>query len=83
MGRGDSYQLQGQQGFIALNAASGATTGSWRWVYFPADTVLADIQGNITNPTIVEGNTHLAGTGFGGEFTALQVTSGTVYAYYK
>ena len=81
MGRGDTYQLQGQQGADALTSSEGATTGKWRWLYFPQDTVLSNLEGNIDNIANLETITHLAGSGFGGVFTAITVTSGTVVAY--
>lgn len=86
MGRGDSYQLQGIGGGTALTSSEGASTPTspatyWRFLYFPEDTVLADLQGNISNIANLESITHLAGTGFGGQFTNITVTSGTVIAY--
>lgn len=84
MGRGDSYQLQGQEGGTALTSSEGASTPTneyWRFLYFPENTVLANLEGNIDNIANLEGMTHLAGTGFGGQFTAITVTSGTVIAY--
>ena len=86
MGRGDSYQLQGQGGGDALTSADGASVPPdpnvfWRFLYFPEDTVLTNLEGNIRGIDNLEGITHLAGTGFGGQFTAIEVSSGTVIAY--
>lgn len=82
MPRGDSYQLQGLQGGDVLNAGEGAQTGkSYRWLQFVENTVLSNLEGNLDNIADLESITHLAGTGFGGHFTAITVSSGTVIAY--
>lgn len=83
MSRGDSYQLQGQQGGVVINA-SGSATGPFRWVQIVNDTVFsAFVAANLTDAaskliTI----THPAGTGIGGSITTFTVTSGVVIAYY-
>lgn len=81
MPRGDSYQLQGQQGGTAYVSGDGAVTGQWRWLHFPVDTVFSNLEGNIAGIANLEGITFPAGTGLGGQFTALTVTSGVVVAY--
>jgi hypothetical protein len=82
MPRGDSYQLQGQQGGHVLNAGEGAVTGNFRWIQMVEDTVFTTITGsNLTNTADLAGITHLAGTGIGGTFTAITVASGTCIAY--
>lgn len=82
MGRGDSYQLQGRQGGHVLNAGEGAQTGKdYRWLQFVENTVLSNLEGNLENVADLESITHLAGTGIGGKFTAVTVSSGTVIAY--
>lgn len=65
-----------------LNAGEGAQTGkTYRWIQFIEDTVLGNLEGNLDNVADLEGITHLAGTGIGGNFTAVTVTSGTCIAY--
>lgn len=78
------YNLQGGSGGDALNAASGAQTDKlYRWIQFVEDTVLANLEGNIANIANLETITHLGGSGIGGTFTAVTVTSGTCIAYYQ
>ena len=82
MARGDSYQLQGQQGGQVFNAG-GVASGNFRWIQVVNDTVFSAITStNLTDAgskliTI----THPAGTGLGGVFTGFTVTSGVVIAY--
>jgi hypothetical protein len=80
--RGDSYQLQGQQGGQVINAASGAVTGEFRWLTFVEGSVLT----SLTNATLRDasklvGGSIPAGIGIGGVTTAIAVASGTVIAY--
>ena len=81
--RGDSYQLQGQQGGQAYNTADGAVTGSFRWIQCLTDTVFSALAStNITNAsTKLVSITLPAGSGLGGSFTGFTITSGTVIAY--
>ena len=81
--RGDSYQLQGQQGGQAYNSADGAVTGDFRWIQCVTDTVFSVIASpNIMNAsTKLITITHNAGSGLGGNFTGFTITSGTVIAY--
>jgi hypothetical protein len=77
-----AFLLQGGNGGHVLNAGEGAQTGkTYRWLQFVEDTILSNLAGNLTNVVDLQGITHLAGTGIGGNFTAVTVTSGTVIAY--
>ncbi len=82
--RGDSYQLQGQQGGRVINAADAAVTGvNYRWISVVENTVLSVL----TNAALTGAATKLititlpAGFGFGGKTTAVTVTSGTIIGY--
>ena len=81
MPRGDSYQLQGQQGGEVL-AAGSTGTGPYRWVQTVQDTVFSNLEGNLDNIGDLTGVTIPAGIGIGGNITAVGVTSGLVIAYY-
>ncbi len=85
MARGDSYQLQGQQGGIVLKDADSAT-GRFRWIQAIEDSVLltdtGETAGNLTDIINLDGKTLPAGSGLGGEFTKVQISSGLVVAYY-
>ena len=84
--RGDSYQLQGQQGAVTISGA-GTTTGNFRWILCAADTVISSMSGNVLGVGGASPNTSLsgvtlpAGFGFGGTVTSITLTSGTVIAY--
>jgi hypothetical protein len=86
MGRGDSYQLQGQQGGIVLTSADSAT-GTFRWIQAIEDSVLltdtGETAGNLTDIINLDGKTLPAGVGIGGVFSKVQIASGTVIAYYS
>ena len=91
MPRGDSYQLQGQQGGIVLRPASvgGApisSVGKFRWIQALEDSVIdastGETSSNLVNNAFLDGVTLPAGVGIGGEFTKIQVSTGTVIAYY-
>ena len=85
MARGDSYQLQGQQGGIVLSGADSAT-GRFRWIQAIEDSVLltdtGETAGNLTDIINLDGKTLPAGVGLGGEFSKVQISSGLVIAYY-
>ena len=85
MPRGDSYQLQGNQGGIVLTGADSAT-GSFRWIQAIEDSVLltdtGETAGNLADIINLDGKTLPAGAGLGGIFTKVQISSGTVVAYY-
>lgn len=83
--RGDSYQLQGQQGGIVLSGADSAV-GNFRWIQAIEDSVLltdtGETAGNLTDISNLDNKTLLAGAGIGGMFTKVQISSGLVIAYY-
>ena len=85
MGRGDSYQLQGQQGGIVLTSDDSAT-GTFRWIQAIEDSVLltdtGETAGNLTHIINLDGKTLPAGVGIGGVFSKVEIASGTVIAYY-
>ena len=87
MPRGDSYQLQGQQGGALLigGDANDTVTGNIRWIQAISDVVLAvgsgETEGNIADLGTLTA-TIPAGVGIGGEFTKVKLTSGTAIAYY-
>jgi hypothetical protein len=77
-----SYDLQGQGGGRVITSASGAVTGTFRWVQVITDTVLSVLTApNLTNATALQTITIPAGIGIGGRITAITVTSGVVIAY--
>jgi hypothetical protein len=85
MGRGDSYQLQGQMGGIVLTGADSAT-GGFRWIQAIEDSVLladtGETAGNLADIINLDGKTLPAGVGIGGIFSKVEISSGTVIAYY-
>jgi hypothetical protein len=85
MARGDSYQLQGQQGGIVLTGADSAT-GTFRWIQAIEDSVLlsdtGETAGNLNDIGNLDNKTLPAGIGIGGIFTKVEIGSGTVIAYY-
>jgi hypothetical protein len=85
MPRGDSYQLQGQQGGIVLTGADSAT-GTFRWIQAVEDSVIlsdtGETAGNLADIINLDEKTLPAGAGIGGVFTKVQISSGTVIAYY-
>lgn len=78
-----AFLIQGGNGGHVLNSGEGAQTGkNYRWIQMIEDTVFTTITGsNLTNTADLAGITHLAGTGIGGNFTAVTVASGTCIAY--
>jgi hypothetical protein len=84
--RGESYQLQGQQGAVTISGA-GTTTGNFRWILVAADAVISSMTGNVlgvagANPNVsLAGVTLPAGFSFGGVVTSITLASGTVIAY--
>jgi len=77
-----SYALQGQGGGRVITTASGAVTGTFRWIQVITDTVLSVLTApNLTNATALQTITIPAGIGIGGRITAITVTSGVVIAY--
>ncbi len=82
MGSPADYNLQGQNGGRVITSASGAVTGTFRWLQVVTDTVLSVFTApNITNATGLQTITIPAGVGIGGRITAITVTSGVVIAY--
>lgn len=85
MARGDSYQLQGQQGGVVVNAG-GSATGPFRWVQVVNDTVFsAFVAANLTDAAtkLITPVSHNAGTGIGGNITSFAVSTGVVIGYYS
>jgi len=80
--RGDSYQLQGQQGGIVLTSADGAVSRNFRALSVVTDAVLSALASNLEG-----GSTKLititlpAGLVIGGQITGVTVTSGVVIGY--
>jgi hypothetical protein len=87
MARGDAYQLQGQDGGIVLSGTDSWTSSGGRtvrWIQFVEDTVFTSISSNIVDAdTKLVGGTFTAGSGLGGETTAVTLTSGTAILYYR
>jgi hypothetical protein len=85
MPRGDSYYVQGQQGGVVLTGADSAV-GKFRWIQAIEDSVLLtdadETAGNLADIINLDGKTLIAGMGIGGEFTKVEISSGTVIAYY-
>jgi hypothetical protein len=72
-------------GGIVLTGADSAT-GSFRWIQAIEDSVLltdtGETAGNLADISNLDGKTLPAGAGLGGIFTKVQISSGTVVAYY-
>jgi hypothetical protein len=82
MARGDSYQLQGQQGGIVVTSG-GSASGPFRWVQVITDVTLTVITSqNLQNVESLETITIPAGIGIGGDITTIGIGQGTVIAYY-
>lgn len=84
MPRGDSYQLQGQDGFEVIDDTNAHTNGGdgFRWVTVLEDAEISAISGtNLTNAAGLQGVALSAGFQFGGEITSITLTSGSVIAY--
>lgn len=81
MPRGDSYQLQGQQGGEVLGNSE-SSTGPFRWIQVIQDTTFATVEGNLDNIDTLEATTIPAGIGIGGLFTNVSISTGLVIAYY-
>lgn len=63
-----------------------SATGSFRWIQAIEDSVLLtdtnETAGNLADIINLDGKTLPAGAGLGGIFTKVQISSGTVVAYY-
>ena len=72
-------------GGIVLTGADSAT-GSFRWIQAIEDSILltdtGETAGNLVDIINLDGKTLPAGSGLGGEFTKVEISSGTVIAYY-
>ena len=78
-----SYDLQGQGGGHYIDATTGVISGNWRWIQVITDSVFADItSSNIADLSQISTVTIPAGTGIGGKFSSIDLTSGVVIAYY-
>ena len=77
-----SYDLQGQGGGRVITSASGAVTGTFRWIQVVTDTVFSALSSsNVANASALQTVTIPAGVGLGGRFESSTVTSGVVIAY--
>lgn len=77
-----SYDLQGQGGGRVITSASGAVTGTFRWIQVVTDTVFSALSSsNVANASSLQTVTIPAGVGLGGRFESIAVTSGVVIAY--
>jgi TRAP-type C4-dicarboxylate transport system permease large subunit len=77
-----SYDLQGQGGGRVITSASGAVTGTFRWIQVVTDTVFSALSSsNVANASSLQTVTIPAGVGLGGRFESITVTSGVVVAY--
>jgi hypothetical protein len=84
MARGDSYQLQGQQGGVYLSAGQNSTA-KFRVIHALTTTVIDGFNGcNIvdSNGTAITGLTLAANTVVGGQFDGVSISSGTCICYY-
>jgi hypothetical protein len=83
MARGDSYQLQGQQGGVVLSVGGAQTTyvGVARWVQCVTDCTFTTLSGNLVNSANLAGKTFLAGSGIGATLTNVVISAGTAIVY--
>ena len=85
MARGDSYQLQGQQGGVYLSAGENSTA-KFRVIHALTDTVIDGFNGtNIVSTSTglpINGLTLKANAVVGGQFDGVSVLSGSVICYY-
>ena len=83
MARGDSYQLQGQQGGVYLSGAQTAT-GSFRNIVALTQTTISAMTSNFVNDSggAVTALVIPAGTSVGGQFKNITISSGTAIFYY-
>jgi hypothetical protein len=78
-----SYDLQGQGGGSVLAATDTTASGDFRWIQVITDTVFAElISSNLAHDSNLVGVTIPAGTGIGGRFSSIEVSTGLVIAYY-
>jgi hypothetical protein len=84
MARGDSYQLQGQQGGVYLSAGQNSSK-KFRVIHALTATVINGFNGcNIVDSTddSISGLTLAANTVVGGQFNGVSVDTGTCICYY-
>jgi len=83
MARGDSYQLQGQQGGVYLSGAQTAT-GSFRNIVALTTTTITVMTSNFVSNTgaAITALVIPAGTAVGGQFKNVEISSGTAICYY-
>jgi hypothetical protein len=84
MARGDSYQLQGQQGGVYLSGTQ-FSTKKFRVIHALTNTVIdAFVSTNIVdiNGDPITTLTLAANTVVGGQFDGVSLTSGSVICYY-
>jgi len=86
MARGDSYQLQGQQGGVYLEyvATTLTATGSFRNIVALTQTTISAMTSNFVTSTgaAVTSLVIPAGTSVGGQFKDISITGGKVICYY-
>jgi hypothetical protein len=84
MARGDSYQLQGQQGGVYLSGTQ-SSSNKFRVIHALTATVINGFNGtNIVDSTgnAITGLTLAANTVVGGQFDGVSLASGSVICYY-
>ena len=83
MARGDSYQLQGQQGGVYLSGAQTAT-GSFRNIAALTATTITGMTSNFVSDVNAPITALVipAGTSVGGQFKDVTISSGTAIFYY-
>jgi hypothetical protein len=85
MARGDSYQLQGQQGGVYLSGTE-FSTKKFRVIHALTATVISGFNGcNIVDSTTglpINSLTLAANTVVGGQFDGVSLASGTCICYY-
>lgn len=87
-GSKDAYNLQGMAGGIVLSGADSSSAGPFRWIQAVTDTVIladsggGETAGNLTDYSNLDGVTLAAGTGIGGLFSKVQISSGVCIAYF-
>jgi hypothetical protein len=85
MARGDSYQLQGQQGGVYLSGTE-SSLKKFRVIHALTDTVINGFNGTNIVDTIsglpINSLTLKANTIVGGQFDGVSLASGSVICYY-
>jgi hypothetical protein len=83
MARGDSYQLQGQQGGVYLSGSQIAT-GNFRNIVALTTTTITTMTSNFVSDinAPITALVIPAGTSVGGQFKNVTISSGTAIFYY-